>query len=430
MEKIGKNIFNVAIAGSLEIDTGQKTSTLVEQIESLKDINIVAVYSKDIKEAELILKKANLIGKFKYINNKNGLKKSKSENIVTDNLEIFLGIENIDVVMITELDTKIAVDVIYKSLKSKISVINMNAVSEVTLGLFFKNLADSNNIIYSVGAGDEPASTLELVNFCRKLGLDIICAGKGKNNPLDIYCTPDDFKQTSKETGKNKNVKKGIEVSPRSIASFVDGTKTMLEMAILSNATGVPIDKAGMHGPKVNVADLIKTFNLKMNGGILNNIPVIDYGIGDIAPGVFVVFTSKRESIIDELKYLKMGDGPNFVLYRPYHLGNIEAPLSIYDVMLEKRPTLTVKDKIITSVVAKAKKDLKPEDIIGTVGGYDFSGLAIDYKEMLNKNYVPIGLVEKSKVKRSIKKDKIISFEDIECITDSIINLWNLQGKI
>ncbi|PIU28999.1 MAG: hypothetical protein COT09_03150, partial [Candidatus Hydromicrobium americanum] len=86
--------------------------------------------------------------------------------------------------------------------------------------------------------------------------------------------------------------------------------------------------------------------------------------------------------------------------------------------------------KIITSVVAKAKKDLKPEDIIGAAGGYDFSGLAIDYKEMLNKNYVPIGLVEKSKVKRSIEKDKIISFEDTECITDSIINLWNLQVKI
>jgi len=420
MEKIGKNIFNVAIAGSLETDTGQKTSTLVEQIESLKDINIIAVYSKDIKEAELILKKANLKGKFKYINNKNGLKKSKSENIITDNLEIFLGIENIDVVMITELDTKIAVDVIYKSLKSRISVINMNAVSEVTLGLFFKNLADSNNIIYSVGAGDEPAATLDLVNFCEKLGLDIICAGKGKNNPLDIYCTPDDFIEKGRQ----------IKVSPRSITSFVDGTKTMLEMAILSNATGMPIDKTGMYGPKANVVDLVKTFNLKKDGGILNSIPVVDYVVGDIAPGVFVVFTSNQKSIINELEYLKMGSGPNFVLYKPYHLGNIEAPMSIYDVVLSKKSTLTVKKEMITSVVAKAKKDLKPEDIIGTVGGYDFSGLAIDYKEMLNKNYVPIGLVEKSKVKRSIEKDKIISFEDIECITDSIINLWNLQVKI
>ncbi len=421
MEKISKNILNVAIAGSLETDTGQKTSTLIEQIESLKDINIRAVYNKDIKEAELILKKANLIEKFEYINNLNALKKSKAENIITDNLEIFLGIENIDVAIVTEVDTKIAVDVIYKSLKSRISVINMNAVSEVTLGLFFKNLADSNNIIYSVGAGDEPAVTLDLINFCEKLGLDIICAGKGKNNPLNIYCTPDDFIEKGKQ----------IKVSPRSIASFVDGTKTMLEMAILSNATGIPIDKDGMHGPKVNVADLMKTFNLKENGGVLYNIPVIDYVIGDIAPGVFVVFTSKQESIINELKYLKMGDGPNFVLYKPYHLGNIESPLSVYDVVLKGKPTLTVKDRMITAVVARAKKDLKPEGIIGTVGGYDFSGLAIDYKEMLNKNYVPIGLVEDSRVKKDIIKDEIISFKSIECDPCNIIfELWNKQIKL
>jgi len=420
MKKTDENIFNIAIIGSFETDTGQKTSTLVEQIEFLRNMNVKVIYNKDIEETRLILKEANLVERFKYIGDLKDLKKSKAENFITDNLEIFFSIENIDIVMVTEVDVEITADVIYKSLSSQISVINMNAVSEVTLGLLFKNLADSNNVFYSVGAGDEPAATLDLINFCEKLGLDIICAGKGKNNPLNLYCTPDDF------------IEKGaqLKVSPKSITSFVDGTKTMLEMAILSNATGFPIDRNGMHGPKIDVSDLIRTFNLQENGGVLNKVPAVDYAIGDVAPGVFVIFTSRQKSIIKELNYLKMGDGPNFLLYKPYHLGNIEAPLSIYDVMLEKRPTLTVKDKMTTSVIARAKKDLKQGDIIGTAGGYDFSGLAIDYKEMLNKNYVPIGLVGRSKVKRSIKKDKIISFEDIQCNTDSIIlNLWNLQRK-
>jgi len=414
------------VAGSMETDTGQRTSTLLKQIESLKSLDVKALFNEDINEAELILGEADLLSKFKKVMDRDEEENFDRKKMHTDNLATFLGIKDINVVIVSEIDTEI----IFNCLIKGKNIINLNAVSEVTLGLIFKSLANSNNVIYSVGEGDEPASTLELVNFCRKLELDIICAGKGKNNPLNTYCTPDDFKQTFKEVSKNKNVKKGIEVSPRNIASFVDGTKTMLEMAILSNATGIPIDKAGMHGPRINLTDLTNTFKLKREGGILSSLPVIDYVIGDIAPGVFVVFTSEQKSIINELQYLKMGDGPNFVLYKPYHLGNIESPLSIYDVMLEKRPTLTVKDKIITSVVAKAKKDLKPEDIIDTVGGYDFSGLAIDYKEMLNKNYVPIGLVEKSKVKRSIEKDKIISFEDIECITDSIINLWNLQVKI
>jgi len=195
----------------------------------------------------------------------------------------------------------------------------MNAASEVLLGLYSKKLAKNNGVIYSVGAGDEPAVTLNLVNYCRKLGLDIVCAGKGKNNPLNIYSNPDDFLEKSKEIG----------VSPQGITSFVDGTKTMLEMTILSNAAGIKIDKGGMHGPSINLDSLISTLIHKSEGGILENTPVVEYVIGNVAPGVFTVFTSKQEAILKELNYLKMGKGPYFLLYTPYHLGNIESPLSI-----------------------------------------------------------------------------------------------------
>ncbi len=418
--KIRSNVINIAIAGSIETDTGQKTSTLVEQVNSIKKMDVMALYNEDIEAAKSILKNAHLIKEFKYINDIKKNRYSKADKVYTDNLGTFFDIGDIDVVIVTEMNTKIATEVIFNSLNKGRNVINMNAISEATLGYIFKKLANSNNVIYSVGAGDEPAATLDLINFCEKLGLDIICAGKGKNNPLNIYSTPDDFIEKGRQ----------INVNPQSIASFVDGTKTMLEMAILSNATGIPIDKTGMHGPKINVSDLVATFNLKEKGGILGSIPAIDYGIGNIAPGVFVVFTSRQKSIINELNYLKMGDGPNFLLYKPYHLGNIEAPLSVYDVMLEKRPTLTVKDNFITLVAARTKKDLKAGNIIDATGGYNFSGFAIGYKEMTNKNYAPIGLVEKSKLKRNIEKDKIISFEDIECNTDSIIfDLWNLQKK-
>ncbi len=126
-----------------------------------------------------------------------------------------------------------------------------------------------------------------------------------------------------------------------------------------------------------------------------------------------------------------MGDGPNFVLYKPYHLGNIETPLSIYDIALKRKPTLTVKDRMITAVVARAKKDLRKGDFIDTIGGYTFSGTAIAYKKMIEKSYIPIGLVEGSEVKRNIKKDEIIPFDKIECNFNSIAyNLWNLQTKL
>jgi len=428
MNRTCENVINVGVAGSIETDTGQRTPTLVEQIESMGSFNVRAIYNEDLGVAKSILNKANLLSKFVKSLNRNKNEDSKTEKVYTDNLEEFLNIKDIDVVIVSEINTETATKVIINCIIKGKSVINLNAISEVTLGLLFKNLANNNYTIYSVGAGDEPASTLELIDFCKMLGLDIICAGKGKNNPLNKYSTPDDFKG---EVNKNNNSDKDIKVSPEGITSFIDGTKTMLEMAILSNATGFPIDKAGMHGQEINLADLVKIFNLKENGGILSRIPVIDYVIGDVAPGVFVVFTSKQKSIISELKYLKMGKGPNFILYKPYHLGNIEVPLSIYDVVLKRKPTIAVKDRIVTTVVARAKKDLKTGDFIDSIGGYTFSGLAINYKEMKEKNYVPIGLVEKSRVKKDIKRDEIISFGNIECNFNSIIyNLWKLQTEL
>lgn len=483
-----KDLIKVGIAGSPETDTGQRTSTLIEQIDRISSMNVVSVYNRDIREAVVMLEESNVLEEFVEITkrykrlpkalfkeppeapssnaNKDGRKNflNSGIKIYTDDLEMFLTREDLDVIVVSEMDTENATFIIWNALLKGKSVVNLNAVSEATLGLLFKNISRTNNAIYSVGAGDEPASTLDLINFCDKLGLEIICAGKGKNNPLNIYSTPDDYiakpgqdgfektgtknwKKNCKDKDKreydqsgntdkltrsnDKKATRGLNVSPRCITSFVDGTKTMLEMCILSNAAGIPIDKPGMHGPKANVEDLVNTFNLKTHGGILENVPAIDYAIGDIAPGVFVVFTCKQKSIIEELRYLKMGNGPNFVIYKPYHLGNIEVPLSIYDVIEKKTPTLTVKDKIITSVGARAKKNLKAGDIIDSIGGYTFSGLAISYEEIAKKGYVPICLVENAKVIKDIEKGEIITFDHIKCDAKSTVyNLWNLQLKI
>ena len=339
-----KNKFKVAVAGSYETDTGQKTSTLIEQIENISSIDLISFFNHNIDEAKKVLRKAGVFENFSA-NNKRG---KDSVKIFTDDLELFCNSEEYDLVIVSEINTEKATEIIYKCLQKGKNVINLNAVSEITFGPLFKKTGISNNIIYSVGAGDEPAATLQMVEFCHRLGLDIVSAGKGKNNPLNIYSNPEDFQKMSDEIG----------VSSQSIASFVDGTKTMLEMAILSNATGYPIDIEGMHGPEAEVDQLPKIFCLKEDGGILNTVPSIDYAVGNVAPGVFVVFSTNQKSILEELNYLKMGKGPNYVLYKPYHLGNIESLLSIYDVLVEKQPSLVIKDSFITSVVGKTKRHL------------------------------------------------------------------------
>jgi len=415
--KKGKKI-SVALAGSVETDTGQKTRTLVEQINGIKDLEIKAFYNKDKKAAEEVLAAAGVLKKFSYAGEKN----SYNENsIYTDSMDLFVKTGEIDAYIITEINAAHAAEIIYNCLINGKKVINLNAISEVTLGLAFKKIAEENNTIYSVGAGDEPAATLELINYCNMLGLEVICAGKGKNNPLNVHSNPDNFIQKGKE----------MDVSPYLIASFVDGTKTMLEMAILSNAAGFSIDVDGMHGPKADIKDLINVFKLKKDGGILKKCPVIDYAIGDIAPGVFVVFTSRQKSIIEELIYLKMGNGPNFLLYKPYHLGNIESPLSIYDLVCGGRPTLTVKNKYLSTVAAKAKKDLKAGEKIDFSGGYSFYGYAVDFEIFNKAGYAPIGLIEDSTAVKDIKKDDVIKFDDIELNKNNIMyKLWGRQKKL
>jgi len=417
MKNDKKNKFKVAVAGSYETDTGQKTSTLIEQIENVSSTDLISFFNHSIDEAKKVLQKAGVLNIFSADNKKG----EDSVKIFTDDLELFCTSEEYDLVIVSEINTEKATEIIYNCLQKGKNVINLNAVSEITLGPLFKKTAISNNTIYSMGAGDEPAAILQMVEFCHKLGLDVISAGKGKNNPLNIYSNPDNFQKKSEEMG----------VSPQSIASFVDGTKTMLEMAILSNATGYPIDIEGMHGPKANIGQLPEIFCSKEDGGILNTVPSIDYAVGDVAPGVFVVFSTNQKSILEELNYLKMGKGPYYVIYKPYHLGNIESLFSIYDVLGEKRPTLVMKDSFITYVVGRTKRHLRKGEKLDSSGGYTYSGCAIGFQDAIDNNYVPLGLLENSTVSNEIKKGQKISFNDITLDTSSIrYDLWKKQEEI
>jgi predicted homoserine dehydrogenase-like protein len=410
----------VSVAGSLETDTGQKTSTILEQLQTIPGITLYSFFSRSISEAQKVISSAGLSGRFIDIKKTRTVKTLPRKRFFTDDLDIFLAESPANVVLISEIDTSLAVEIIYKCIMDKKNIVNLNAVSEATLGVVFKQLARENDIIYSVGAGDEPAAALELVDYCIKLGLDIIAAGKGKNNPLDIYSIPDDFADIQGKTG----------VSSRSIASFVDGTKTMLEMAILSNAAGIKTDRQGMHGPAADVSKLSAVFCPKKDGGILDTAPAVDYAVGDVAPGVFTVFTSSKKSILDELKYLKMDGGPYYVLYKPYHLGNIEAPLSIYDIAVLKKPTLTVKDGFVTMTAGRAKKHLGKGQRLDGPGGYTYSGITVDYGVFKKSHYVPIGLLENSTLISDIEKDGMITFDRISLQVNSLVSrLWETQQK-
>jgi predicted homoserine dehydrogenase-like protein len=296
----------------------------------------------------------------------------------------------------------------------------LNVETDVTVGPLLKRMADAAGVVYTGSAGDEPAATLELYDFARVLGLEIICAGKGKNNPLDHSATPNMQAARAQQVG----------ASPKMLCSFVDGTKTMVEMAALANATGLRPDKRGMHGPEAQVKDLTRIFCSRAQGGILEQRGVVDYARG-VAPGVFVVFSSDLPIVVDELRYLSMGDGPNWVLYRPYHLTSLETPISIARAVLNHEPTIQPAHGLIAEVLTIAKRGLHAGEEIDGIGGYTVYG-GIDMAEVAREEgLLPLGLAQGATLRHDIEAGQVIRYADVAIDeSQTVVQLRRLQDQM
>lgn len=379
------------------------------------DIDNNVIEKKDFKEDLINLKNIKTLNeKLKIINEESNNKKL----IITDEAEIICSLQEIDVVIDATGKPEAGAFIAFTSIINKKHIVTLNVEGDVTIGPILRKMALSSDVVYTVSAGDEPAAIKELFNFATCANLKVVAAGKGKNNVLDRYSNPESLKDFAKSKGS----------SPYMMTSFVDGTKTMIEMACVSNATGLIPDVRGMHGPSANIKDLVNVFIPKKDGGILSKSGIVDYVIGDLAPGVFLVYTTDSEIVKRDLKYLKNGDGPYYLLYRPYHLASIETPISIAKAFLYNEPTIEPSFGFVSEVMTYAKKDLKPGDVLDGIGGFNCYGL-IELHEIVKKeNFLPIGLSENCIVKRKISKDEPIKYDDVEINTNSVLfNLRKIQ---
>lgn len=345
----------------------------------------------------------------------------KGKYVVTDTTEYATRSNLIDVVVdatgVPEAGAKIAMDAIL----NKKHIVMVNIEADVTVGPILNKLAKNAGIIYTGTAGDEPGAVMEIYDFADASGFDIVAIGKGKNNPIDFNATPD----TVREKALKSNLK------PLRLASFVDGTNTMVEMTAMANATGFLPDIRGAHGPTANVKDLPNLFRLKEDGGILNNYQVVDY-VNGIAPGVFAIVTTKLPQVHQEMKYLSMGDGPNYILYRPYHLTSLETPITVAKAVIYKEATIAPIDRPVAEVITMAKRDLKAGERLDGIGEYTILGSIESYEKAREENLLPIGLVNSDTiVKRDIKKGEFITYDMVKLDTNTMIyKLRQLQEEI
>lgn len=301
-------------------------------------------------------------------------------------------------------------------------LVMMNVEADVTIGTYLKHEADKLGVIYSLGAGDEPSATIELINFVSALGYPVIAAGKGKNNPLNIDANPDDYREEALSKSLN----------PRLLVEFVDGSKTAVEMSAIANATGLVPDIPGMHGPSATLDELHQVLCPKEDGGVLSRKGVVDYTIGKgVAPGVFVVAEMAHPRLRERMDYLKLGKGPYYTFYRPYHLCSLEVPLTCARAVLYGRADMAPIAKPTAEVAAVAKRDLKPGERLDAIGEFTYRAYALEAQDAYTKRAVPCGLLEKGLVTRAIRKGELLTYDNTQPDeTARIVELRRRQDQL
>ena len=299
-------------------------------------------------------------------------------------------------------------------------VLQMNVETDATVGYVLRRMAEEAGVVYTLSGGDEPGAIMELYDFVASLGFPVVSAGKGKNNRLDRTATP----KTVAETARKRRM------NPKMLASFVDGTKTMVEMTSLANGIRFTPDVRGMHGPSVTVDTIASTYVPSSHGGVLSGPGRVDYGRG-IAPGVFVVFTTDHPKLVRDLGYLSMGPGPCYALYRPYHLANLETPISIARAVLSEETTLATDHPPTAETVAFAKRNLTVGETIDDLGGYRVYGMIEKAEPAARERFLPIGLAPAAVVTSPVKAGEPLTFRDVSLDESShIVSLRRRQDSL
>lgn len=377
------------------VGAGQMGRGFIAQVAGIPGMEVTAVADIDSERAMSAFGAVGL----EAVTGKEG--RPGHPNVTEDAADLARS-DSVDVIVeatgIPEIGARVAFDGIHNGKH----VVMLNVEADITIGPILTRMSRSAGVVYTGSAGDEPGAILELYDFARSLGFEVVAAGKGKNNPLDFAATPDSL--ADEASTKHMN--------PKMLASFVDGTKTMVEMAAVANATGMTPDIPGMHGPEETVPNrLADLFRLEEEGGILSSYGSVDYVRG-VAPGVFLIVQAGAEPVRETLEYLGQGEGPNHVLYRPFHLTSLETPISVARAVLYGEPTIASRDNPSAEVVAVAKRDLEPDETLGGIGSADYYSKIYNVDEA--REMLPIGLAEGARTTRPVKRRDVIHRAAVE----------------
>lgn len=389
------------------IGAGQMGFGLITQISRIPGMIVGGVSDVNVERAQ------------KAVDYYQSQENKKVNTLVSTDYREVIQSSNVEVVVDATGVPEVGANISLEALNSRKHLVLLNVEVDITIGSYMNSLFKNAGLVYSGSAGDEPAAIVELYEFAKTMGMEVVVAGKGKNNALKTTANPD----TAAAEAKAKNM------SPHMLAAFQDGTKTMAEMNLLSNAIGLVPDKVGMHGVDATLDDVAQKLDLKENGGILNSLGVVEY-VNGLAPGVFVIVKSDLEPVDEELRYLLKVDkshGNHYTLYRPYHLASLETPVTIAKAVLQHDTSIHPLGAPISETVTVAKRDIKAGENLDGIGGYSIRGILETHQDMETNGHIPIGLISgKVVAKKDIKEGQFLTHDDVEL--DPSTTVWKLRA--
>jgi predicted homoserine dehydrogenase-like protein len=319
-----------------------------------------------------------------------------------------------------EVGARVAADAI----EHHCHVVMLNVEADVVVGPILAERARRARVVYTLAAGDQPGAIFELAEWAQTLGFKVVCAGRGTVLFADDHhATPETYREQAE---RNRN-------NPKMYCSFRDGTKSQTEMAAVSNVLRMPPEIRGMHEPYCRWQDLGRVFSLAKDGGILRSEGVVDMANAidpegryvhedKVFPGIFVVVTSDHAGVRSSMGSMfepgfggtAQQWGPNWGLFRPYHLACVEVPMSVARAVLQGRPTGDLRGGMVAELIAVAKRDLKPGDELDGAGGYTVYGLSERYDVAREQRLLPFGFAYRGRLKRAVARDHALSWDDVD----------------
>jgi len=320
---------------------------------------------------------------------------------IMDDPSLVCQAESIDAVLEATGEIEFGAKVALEAIEHRKHLVLLNAELDATVGPILKHYADKAGVVLSNADGDEPGVAMNLYRFVDSIGYQPVMAGNIKGF-YDPYRTP----ETQRGFAEKHNQ------DPKMITSFADGTKLSMETTVLANATGFGVAKRGMHGHECgHVNDLLDHFSAED----VQDQGLIEYVLG-AAPGTgaFVVGYNEHPVKQQYMQYFKMGDGPLYLFYTPFHLPHMQVPLTLARAVLFQDAAVAPQGAPSCDVLTVAKRDLQAGETLDGIGGFMSYGLIENAEVSIDRGLLPMGLSEGCSLKSDVKQDQPITYEDVE----------------